>query len=213
MVRQRWSVFEKPILHGVVHLRIRGPALLAELAGNDAAKLASMTARSRRRCFPGDATTSIWRTEPGRAVYRTEAKVVLTGSNTRVVPDDGAAGIRRLSVNPWRRGELVVLKPATFPPCVHYRNQSFPEHASDKLGWWAGHTGPPSWAGMERVLSGKTPSGRSPAGKASGRQTPALNCALRRTAHHSAYSFLDGASTPAELVEEGLSGWICAPSL
>jgi acyl dehydratase len=41
--------------------------------------------------FPGETlTTSIWRTESGRAVYRTEASGA-DGSNTRVVLDDGVA--------------------------------------------------------------------------------------------------------------------------
>ena len=44
---------------------------------------------SRRRCFPGETlTTSIWRAESGRAVFRTEAAGT-DGSNARVVLDDG----------------------------------------------------------------------------------------------------------------------------
>lgn len=83
--------FEKPILHGLCTYGFAGRALLAELAGNDAAKLASMTARFSAPVFPGETlTTSIWRTESGRAVYRTEASGP-DGSNTRVVLDDGVA--------------------------------------------------------------------------------------------------------------------------
>ncbi|PQM49142.1 hypothetical protein C1Y40_00640 [Mycobacterium talmoniae] len=44
--------------------------------------------------FPGETlTTSIWRTEPGRAVFRTEAAAP-DGTGARVVLDDGAVEYR-----------------------------------------------------------------------------------------------------------------------
>ncbi len=83
--------FEKPILHGLCTYGFAGRALLAELAGNDSAKLTAMAARFSAPVFPGETlTTSIWRTEPGKAVYRTEASGP-DGSDTRVVLDDGVA--------------------------------------------------------------------------------------------------------------------------
>ena len=88
------------------------------------------------------------------------------------------------------------------------------------MGW---HNGPPSWGEMERVLNGKprrsgmslgephADGGDSPAWSRK-RQPyePASEHPLRSTVHyaelhaHSAYSFLDGASTPEELVEEAV---------
>lgn len=83
--------FDTPILHGLCTYGFAGRALLAELAGNDAANLTAMAARFSAPVFPGETlTTSIWRTEPGRAVYRTEASGP-DGSNARVVLDDGVA--------------------------------------------------------------------------------------------------------------------------
>ena len=83
--------FEKPILHGLCTYGFAGRALLAELAGGDAANLTSMSARFSSPVFPGETlTTSIWRTAPGRAVYRTEASGP-DGATTRVVLDDGVA--------------------------------------------------------------------------------------------------------------------------
>ena len=83
--------FDTPILHGLCTYGFAGRALLAELAGNDAAKLTAMASRFSSPVFPGETlTTSIWRTEPGRAVYRTEASGP-DGSNARVVLDDGVA--------------------------------------------------------------------------------------------------------------------------
>ncbi|MCU1697627.1 MAG: polymerase, partial [Mycobacterium sp.] len=92
---------------------------------------------------------------------------------------------------------------------------------SDGMGW---HNGPPSWAEMERVLTGKPrrAGSRLPEPDADGGDSPAWSRKRgsyeppekNRTgkAHtstpyaelhaHSAYSFLDGASTPEELVEE-----------
>ena len=86
--------FETPILHGLCTYGFAGRALLAELAGNDAAKLTAVAARFSAPVFPGETlTTSIWRTEAGRAIYRTEASGP-DGSNARVVLDDGVAEYR-----------------------------------------------------------------------------------------------------------------------
>jgi acyl dehydratase len=86
--------FDRPILHGLCTYGFAGRALLAELAGNDASKLTAVSARFTSPVFPGETlTTSIWRTEPGRAVYRTEASAP-DGSNARVVLDDGSAEYR-----------------------------------------------------------------------------------------------------------------------
>ena len=83
--------FPKPILHGLCTYGVAGRALLAELAGGDSAKLTAMAARFSAPVFPGETlTTSIWRTDPGRAVYRTEAGGP-DGANARVVLDDGVA--------------------------------------------------------------------------------------------------------------------------
>ena len=83
--------FEKPILHGLCTYGFAGRALLAELAGGDASKLTAMSARFSSPVFPGETlTTSIWRTAPGRALYRTEASGP-DGATTRVVLDDGVA--------------------------------------------------------------------------------------------------------------------------
>lgn len=83
--------FEKPILHGLCTYGFAGRALLAELAGGESAKLTAMSARFSSPVFPGETlTTSIWRTAPGQAVYRTEASGP-DGATTRVVLDDGVA--------------------------------------------------------------------------------------------------------------------------
>ena len=83
--------FPTPILHGLCTYGFAGRALLSELAGNDSAKLTAVGARFTSPVFPGETlTTSIWRTEPGRAVYRTEASGP-DGSNQRIVLDDGTA--------------------------------------------------------------------------------------------------------------------------
>ena len=83
--------FPTPILHGLCTYGVTGRALLAELAGGQAARLTAVAARFSAPVFPGETlTTSIWRTESGRAVYRTEAADP-DGSNARVVLDDGVA--------------------------------------------------------------------------------------------------------------------------
>jgi acyl dehydratase len=83
--------FPTPILHGLCTYGFAGRALLAELAGGQAARLTAVAARFSAPGFPGETlTTSIWRTGSGRAVYRTEASAA-DGSNARVVLDDGVA--------------------------------------------------------------------------------------------------------------------------
>ena len=82
--------FPKPILHGLCTYGVSGRALVAELGGGVAANITSIAARFSSPVFPGETlTTLIWRTEPGKAVYRTEASG-LAGSEARVVLDDGA---------------------------------------------------------------------------------------------------------------------------
>lgn len=83
--------FPKPILHGLCTYGFAGRALVAALGGGDASKVNSIAARFTSPVFPGEKlTTSIWRTESGKAVFRTEAAAP-DGSGGRVVLDDGAA--------------------------------------------------------------------------------------------------------------------------
>jgi acyl dehydratase len=83
--------FPKPILHGLCTYGVAGRALVGELGGGDATKVSAISARFTSPVFPGETlTTSIWRTEPGHAVYRTEAANP-DGSNARLVLEDGVA--------------------------------------------------------------------------------------------------------------------------
>jgi acyl dehydratase len=64
--------------------------LVAELGNGDASAITSIDARFTKPVFPGETlTTLIWRTEPGKAVFRTEASEP-DGNNTRLVLEDGA---------------------------------------------------------------------------------------------------------------------------
>jgi acyl dehydratase len=82
--------FPKPILHGLCTYGVAGRALVADLGRGDASAITAIAARFTSPVFPGETlTTSIWRTEPGRAVFRTEAAAP-DGSDARVVLDDGA---------------------------------------------------------------------------------------------------------------------------
>ncbi|MDC9005549.1 MaoC/PaaZ C-terminal domain-containing protein [Mycobacterium marinum] len=82
--------FPKPILHGLCTYGVAGRALVAELGGGVAANITSIDARFTKPVFPGETlTTLIWRTEPGKAVYRTVVAGT-DGSDARVVLDDGA---------------------------------------------------------------------------------------------------------------------------
>jgi acyl dehydratase len=83
--------FPKPILHGLCTYGVSGRALVAELGKGVAANITSIDSRFTSPVFPGETlTTLIWRTEPGKAVFRTEASAP-DGSDARVVLDDGAA--------------------------------------------------------------------------------------------------------------------------
>src|SRR5246127_2210711 len=62
--------FPKPILHGLCTYGVSGRALVAEWGGGDASKVTSIAARFTAPGFPGETlTTSVWRAEPGRAVF------------------------------------------------------------------------------------------------------------------------------------------------
>jgi acyl dehydratase len=67
--------------------------LVAELGNGDASAITSIDARFTKPVFPGETlTTLIWRTEPGKAVFRTEASG-LDGAGdgaARLVLEDGA---------------------------------------------------------------------------------------------------------------------------
>ena len=82
--------FPKPILHGLCSYGVAGRALVAGLGNGVAANITSIAARFTSPVFPGETlTTLIWRTEPGKAVFRTEASAP-DGAEARVVLDDGA---------------------------------------------------------------------------------------------------------------------------
>ena len=77
------------ILHGLCTYGVAGRALVGELGGGDATKVSAIASRFTSPVFPGETlTTSIWRTEPGRAVFRTEASDP-DGSTARLVLEDG----------------------------------------------------------------------------------------------------------------------------
>lgn len=87
---QTLAGFPKPILHGLCTYGFAGRALVADLGRGDAAVIAGMSARFTSPVFPGEVlTTSIWRTEPGEAVFQTEAAAP-DGSGSRLVLEDGA---------------------------------------------------------------------------------------------------------------------------
>jgi acyl dehydratase len=82
--------FPKPIMHGLCTYGVSGRALVAELGKGDAAAISAISARFTKPVFPGETlTTSIWRTEPGQAVFTTEAAAP-DGSDARLVLEDGA---------------------------------------------------------------------------------------------------------------------------
>jgi acyl dehydratase len=82
--------FPKPILHGLCSYGVAGRALVAELGKGVAANITSIAARFTSPVFPGETlSTLIWRTEPGKAVFRTEV-AGSDGADARVVLDDGA---------------------------------------------------------------------------------------------------------------------------
>jgi acyl dehydratase len=82
--------FPKPILHGLCTYGVSGRALVTELGKGNTADITSIAARFTSPVFPGETlTTLIWRTDPGRAVFRTEAAAP-DGGDARVVLEDGA---------------------------------------------------------------------------------------------------------------------------
>jgi len=88
---QNLAGFPKPILHGLCTYGVAGRVLVAELGGGDATRIRAVGARFTSPVFPGETlTTSVWRTDPGHAVFRTEAAEA-DGSNLRVVLEDGTA--------------------------------------------------------------------------------------------------------------------------
>jgi acyl dehydratase len=88
---QNLAGFPKPIMHGLCTYGFAGRALVADLGAGDASRVTGMSSRFTSPVFPGETlTTSVWRTESGKAVFRTEAAEV-DGSNARVVLDDGMA--------------------------------------------------------------------------------------------------------------------------
>ena len=88
---RKMAGFPKPILHGLCTYGVAGRVLVAELGAGDASKISSIAARFTAPVFPGETlTTSVWRTEPGKTVFRTEASAP-DGSDARLVLEDGAA--------------------------------------------------------------------------------------------------------------------------
>jgi acyl dehydratase len=89
--------FPRPIMHGLCTYGFAGRALVAELGGGEASAITSIDARFTKPVFPGETlTTLIWRTEPGKAVFRTEASGVSgpDGPDARLVLEDGAVEYR-----------------------------------------------------------------------------------------------------------------------
>ena len=89
--------FPKPIMHGLCTYGFSGRALVAELGNGEAGAITSIDARFTKPVFPGETlTTSIWRTEPGKAVFRTEASGASgpDGGDARLVLEDGAVEYR-----------------------------------------------------------------------------------------------------------------------
>ena len=81
--------FPKPILHGLCSYGFAGRALLHGLCDGDPSRFRSMASRFSAPVFPGETlTTSVWRTEDGVAVFRTEADGA-DGADRRVVLDNG----------------------------------------------------------------------------------------------------------------------------
>jgi acyl dehydratase len=88
---QTLAGFPKPILHGLCTYGFAGRALVADLGHGDASRITGIKARFTSPVFPGETlTTSVWRTEPGTALFRTDAAGP-DGSNARSVLEDGVA--------------------------------------------------------------------------------------------------------------------------
>ncbi|CDO87215.1 dehydrogenase [Mycobacterium triplex] len=83
--------FPKPILHGLCSYGVAGRALVAELGNGLAANITAIDSRFSSPVYPGETlTTLIWRTEEGKAVFRTVASGAEGAEAGRVVLDDGA---------------------------------------------------------------------------------------------------------------------------
>jgi acyl dehydratase len=83
--------FDRPILHGLCTYGFTGRALLHALSGNDPARFIAMSSRFTSPAYPEDKLiVSIWRTQPGQAVFLTRARGP-KDSEDRVVIDDGRA--------------------------------------------------------------------------------------------------------------------------
>jgi len=81
--------FPKPILHGLCTYGVAGRALVAALGDGDATRITAVSARFTSPVFPGETlSTSIWRLDGGRAVFRTQAAGP-DGSDARLVLEDG----------------------------------------------------------------------------------------------------------------------------
>jgi acyl dehydratase len=80
--------FERPILHGLATYGFATRALVRGVADGDPDRLRSISGRFAAPVVPGDRlVTSLWRTDTGSAVFRTEA--VTDGAEPRTVLDDG----------------------------------------------------------------------------------------------------------------------------
>jgi acyl dehydratase len=80
-------------MHGLCTYGFSGRALIADLGNGDAAAITAIDARFTKPVFPGETlTTLIWRTEPGKAVFRTEASGASgpEAPPARLVLEDGA---------------------------------------------------------------------------------------------------------------------------
>jgi acyl dehydratase len=81
--------FRAPILHGLCTYGVSARALVNELGKGDAGAITAVAARFTAPVFPGETlSTLVWRTEPGRAVFCTEAAQP-DGSDRRTVLDGG----------------------------------------------------------------------------------------------------------------------------
>ena len=91
---QNLAGFPRPILHGLCTYGVAGRVLVAALGAGDAGRITAIGARFTSPVFPGEElTTSVWRTEPGHAVFVTEAAGP-DGADARVVLTDGTVEYR-----------------------------------------------------------------------------------------------------------------------